>query len=104
MSLRHLPVLDVCNRPVGIITRDNLTNKLLHKTISSYFRPEEVYLQPDEVRTPRLHGAQQVQRQRQRIVIQSTIDEDSDMKESMTTGGSISSWQSRLAAALGMSC
>ena len=41
MNLRHLPVVDHLYRPVGIITRENLTASLLHRTAKAYLDKED---------------------------------------------------------------
>ena len=41
MNLRHLPVVDHLYRPVGIITRENLTATLLHRTAKAYLDKED---------------------------------------------------------------
>ena len=60
MGLRHLPVLDVQNRVVGMLARANFDEEMLHHAVGAYYREEEVHQQPREIIPPRLHGYQQV--------------------------------------------
>ena len=42
MNLRHLPVVDHRNAPVGMIARENLTKALVHKTSRTYLRKSDL--------------------------------------------------------------
>jgi len=44
MNLRHLPVVNHENVPVGMISRENLTKALLHKTTRTYLRDSDLHL------------------------------------------------------------
>jgi CBS domain-containing protein len=60
MGLRHLPVLDIQNRVVGMLARANFSEEALEHAVRAYYREEELNQQAHEVITPRLHGYQQV--------------------------------------------
>jgi CBS domain-containing protein len=62
MGLRHLPVLDIQNRVVGMLARANFSEEALEHAVRAYYREEELNQQAHEVITPRLHGYQQVWR------------------------------------------
>mmetsp|Transcript_7070 Transcript_7070/g.13951 ORF Transcript_7070/g.13951 Transcript_7070/m.13951 type:complete len:121 (+) Transcript_7070:122-484(+) len=92
MGLRHLPVIDVQNRVVGMLTRENFSHEVVGKAVEAYYREEDMHQQFGEARTPRLCGEEQVERQRQRTPLKTD--------DGTTFGGAVLTWQVRLASVL----
>ena len=69
MGLRHLPVTDVDNRPVGMITRKDLSRNGMHRTIVAACPHEHLFAprgdgggEESGGRTPRMQGRKEVER------------------------------------------
>ena len=116
MGLRHLPVLDVQNRVIGMLARENFNEvhysihllcllgtkvqilthtapqETLHLALRAYYTEEELHQQPGEMKPPRLHGSQQVARMLNRDTL---VAEGGGL-----IGGPVHTWQTRLASIL----
>jgi hypothetical protein len=69
MGLRHLPVTDVDNRVVGMLTRADLATESVRSRIAAAYRPEDIFaftpgsgprLGPTRALSPRLRGREQL--------------------------------------------
>uniref|UniRef100_A0A7S4KVL4 Chloride channel protein n=1 Tax=Guillardia theta TaxID=55529 RepID=A0A7S4KVL4_GUITH len=89
MGLRHLPVVDVQNRVVGMLARANFSEEVIHQAMTVYYHDDEIHQHASEEKNPRLKGYDTVSRQLNRHALYT--------EEGGYIGGLVTTWQTRLA-------
>jgi len=97
MGLRHLPVVNSRQTPIGMLTRANFSRFQLHRSVKAFY-DEEYVCAPDAKKSakkmPRLRMSETLAKQRTRMGLASGSD-------GRAIGGAVETWQARLAADLG---
>lgn len=85
MGLRHLPVVDHSNRPVGVLSRASFSQLRLHRAIRAHYSEEMLLSEEGVRRGPRMRAAKLIAEHQQR---------------GAGGGGPVPTWQLRLAQAI----